>query len=180
MAVAQPQRWIIDWLLHNSMLHCKNSRPEIFQAFLLFIKNEVKVSINLERTIWHTMGNQSWNHAPRWVQARTDCRGLLVKLKLAPEWKKLLTWRPLCPFYDSVLPSVFFFFFFWYLLASNELARSGLFTAITQIFCLFLYLMPFFCTGIWEKRPCSYMFHITAHFVINSIQYKYDHEAQRL
>lgn len=32
----QPQRWIIDWLLHNSGLLCKNSRPENFLALFLF------------------------------------------------------------------------------------------------------------------------------------------------
>ena len=130
MAVTQPQRWIIDWLLHNSMLHCKNSRPDIFQAFPLFIQNEVKVSINLERTIWHTMGNQSWTHASRWVQTHADCRSFSGNLS---------SLRPLHPFNDSIVPSF---------CCSERFAprlqwACETWAAITQIFCLFLYLMLF-------------------------------------
>lgn len=83
------------------MLHCKNSRPEIFQAFPLFIKNEVKVSINLERTIWHTMGNQSWNQATRRVQ--TVAAPSSPKTCARSGVKETVTSRPLYPSNDSIV-----------------------------------------------------------------------------
>lgn len=98
MAITQPQRWIIDWLLHNSMLHCKNSRPEIFQAFPLFIKNEVK---------WGSF-YQPWKnnmtHNGQSIMNPSRSLSLFSQTCARSGVKEAVTSRPLYPSNDSIVP----------------------------------------------------------------------------
>ncbi len=82
MAVTQLHRWIIDWLLHNSMPHCKKSRLEISQAslFLYLLKTRLKFQSTLKEqydTQWAV------NHK---IMLLSELR---LQLQLTLGWKKL-------------------------------------------------------------------------------------------
>lgn len=155
MAVTRLQRWIIDWLLHNSMLHCKNSRPGVFLLtffFHPFNKNEVKVSINLERTIWLPTGNQSWSHASCW------CRTTRAHSRVTAAWTRHLIY----PFNDSNLsslllswkthgPHLWFFFFpcFWCLFSLRWHVREEAPQLHVSYHCTFC--NKFISVQIWPR-----------------------------
>lgn len=131
MAVTQSQRWIIDWLLHNSMLHCKNSRPEIFFTLL-------KMRLKFQSTLKEQYDTQ-WaiNHE---AMLLVDFSPNLSSLWSERNWHRV--------YFIHLMTQSFLLFIYFFSpfaccserftpLASNELVRRGLFAAITQIFCLF-------------------------------------------
>lgn len=143
------------------MLHCKNSRPDIFQAFPLFIKNEVKVSINLERTIWHTMGNQSWTHASRWVQTHADCRSFSGNLS---------SLRPLHPFNDSIVPSFCCSERFTPLASNEPVRRVQLLLRYSVYFSIWCLLPPMHRHLREEALQLHVSYHCTFCNKFNSVQ----------
>lgn len=126
------------------MLHCKNSRPEkYFKLFVFLLKMRLKFQSTLKEQY-----DTQWaiNHGDALL---AEFGRSLWPLLSELQRKKLLTSRPLHPSNDSIVPSFFFFF-----AAVRDSRRSppamsscdvvGLFTAITQIFCLFLPSDAFF------------------------------------
>lgn len=158
------------------MLHCKNSRPEIF--FCLFSHFFHTLNHN---NVWKKKekGSRRRRNQTRWKLDSTLSEQFKAEWATSPTcWDETLTSRP---FFIQLMNRTFTFLF----TAVSGRSRA-MRLPLTHIFCLFLRLMPFFSflvseggrKGLGERDPAATCF-ISLHiFVINSIPHKYDHEAR--